>query len=972
MKALIKLRSTIFFLLFYFILFLSSAPASTGRAKTLKMGFVPGKSPVQIVKMWSFVTRHLTEETGIPVEMVVKDNYKAIYESFLNGKIDIAEGGGYVQGLILMSGKALPLAGQEKFGRPTYKSAIVVRADSGINNYNDLKGKTIAFTNKLSTSGYILPIILFKKLGVANPNDFFSNIYLAGSHDNSIKMLLDGRVDAIAVGDFFIDYAPEKIRRQIKIIATSDPLPLAGTAYNKRLDPTVVGKIKSSLFNMHNKVPFGTLETAEVDRFVEFKPEYGLMLMEHAKEAALLTPLKCEQPPTVYTHELGMAALYYKNKLRLYASILSAILFLAFAGFLLSKKDISKRKASLYLLFPVAVFLILGVIFGISFVSENMKLKARATSSNLDGFFEDFIESVKENEENTFITSNLNRLTKEDNGVPALRIFHDGNYVVDSTGLSLGRSIVDNIMSDKFAIPNTLGRDAKEIFDYLFIGDETWGTAQILLSFTPIREAFQKGMISQVAILFILIFLGITSYCIARKGLYRSPDTEYARSSMEKEPESDQEEHLPMELFSKLKNKIDELAKANEQFRQLRETELIGESSVFLRSIMDAIIRSRDSEPVVICGPTGSGKTGVAKAVHILSNRSDKQFGEFNCAELSSADPLIVLGKLFGYGKNSGITGIPNEGQAGLLEKYDTGTLFLDEVEVLPAHAQQLLLLPLEGRPFNPAAGVGDQKKVNVRFIFASNLPLDLEIKKGTIRSDIYRRIVVRGVINVPPLKTRKDDIPILAQRFLEAWNQDSDRKLSLDCETVDYLKTLDYENYNVSELKTVINVAADIASFAESDLIKLDHLKGTNLFKPRKDKLSRAPYDHIFDGEELSELKVLREKSFNITMAEEQLGYSQGAKTLTNHFRGLCYKTLSVCLNRGEGFDLAVKSASGILIGFSKEKGLEEKLANKIRRFVERVKDSTGQRKDPIYNNLPRKYHSYLENLINQFKTQF
>src|SRR4029077_18153610 len=129
-----------------------------------------------------------------------------------------------------------------------------------------------------------------------------------------------------------------------------------------------------------------------------------------------------------------------------------------------------------------------------------------------------------------------------------------------------------------------------------------------------------------------------------------------------------------------------------------------------------------------------------------------------NCAELGAADSAITAGKLFGFGKGSGLQNIAKDGQPGMLEESDGGTLFFDEIHRLPQETQAMLLLPIEGRAFNPAAGKGDPKTVDVKFIFATNVDLKAEAQAGRFPFDLYQRLA-QSQIKVPALRERRDDI---------------------------------------------------------------------------------------------------------------------------------------------------------------------------------------------------------------------
>ncbi|HPQ81350.1 MAG TPA: sigma 54-interacting transcriptional regulator, partial [bacterium] len=413
------------------------------------------------------------------------------------------------------------------------------------------------------------------------------------------------------------------------------------------------------------------------------------------------------------------------------------------------------------------------------------------------------------------------------------------------------------------------------------------------------------------------------------------------------------------EITRELSARIEAIEKGSPTFRKLRGTEAMGNSPAWLRTLRDAAIRARDRDPVVVFGPTGSGKTGVARVIHALGPRADRPLGEFNCAEFVSGDPLVVLGRLFGYGSDCGITGIERRGQKGILEEYDGGTLFFDEVALLSPHAQQLLLLPLEGRPFNPAAGKGPPLAVNVRFIFASNERLEDLVHCGRMRADFLRRIKARGAVLVPPLARRPQDIELLANHFLQRRNDTAERKLLFTNKTLELLSMHGYDHYNVSELSGVVDQAFDNALFGGSSEIEPRHLGADFLTSvgglPAADEEKPKP----FDSEEEEELAALRRFGFSIAQAEKSLGYAGGAKTLTNRLRGMAYRAL-------DQSGCNVSGAVSLLAGQSADSGSLDRLESKMQDYLatarRHIENGTT---DKLFNNLPQKYHPFVGKLL-------
>ncbi len=225
--------------------------------------------------------------------------------------------------------------------------------------------------------------------------------------------------------------------------------------------------------------------------------------------------------------------------------------------------------------------------------------------------------------------------------------------------------------------------------------------------------------------------------------------------------------------------------------------DLLGESAP-ARSLRDAIGRAaRAPFPVLIQGESGSGKELVARAVHRLGTRRDRKFCALNCAALS--DDLIEA-ELFGHARGA-FTGAIGE-RPGLFEEADGGTLFLDEIGELSARAQAKLLRVLQDGEVR-RVGENMSRRVDVRIVAATNRRLDEEAAAGRFRVDLrFRLDVVR--IEVPPLRERTADVPILASRF---WTDAAARvgsRATLAPDLVAALARYDWPG-NVRELQNVI-----------------------------------------------------------------------------------------------------------------------------------------------------------------------
>ncbi|MBE0596559.1 MAG: sigma-54-dependent Fis family transcriptional regulator [Desulfuromonadales bacterium] len=228
----------------------------------------------------------------------------------------------------------------------------------------------------------------------------------------------------------------------------------------------------------------------------------------------------------------------------------------------------------------------------------------------------------------------------------------------------------------------------------------------------------------------------------------------------------------PEELLYRVKNalKHTELLVEN---RELRE-ELVGKfrfdniigASAGLKSLLEKVgkIAIRDTS-VLITGESGTGKELIAQAIHYNSPRKDGRFVAINCGALPES---ILESELFGS-KKGAFTGA-TENRQGLLEAANGGTLFLDEVGNLPMNVQKTLLRFLQEKEF---LRVGETRptKVDVRILSATNSDLQAAVKNGSFREDLYYRLNVVN-LHLPPLRQRREDIPLLAAHFIRQQNE--------------------------------------------------------------------------------------------------------------------------------------------------------------------------------------------------------
>jgi DNA-binding NtrC family response regulator len=278
---------------------------------------------------------------------------------------------------------------------------------------------------------------------------------------------------------------------------------------------------------------------------------------------------------------------------------------------------------------------------------------------------------------------------------------------------------------------------------------------------------------------------------------------------------------------------------------------------------------------VMIRGESGTGKELIARAIHYNSLRKDGPFVPVDCTSLSEN---LLESELFGHVKGSFTGAVSNK--KGLFESADGGTLFLDEIGNISLTTQAKLLRFIEEREFK---AVGDTRTltVDIRLITATNKDLEAMVADGAFREDLYYRINIFP-IEIPPLRERREDIPLLATHFLKQFSEDMNHKTTeFSAGAMNLLMNHDWPG-NVRELENVIQRAVILAS---GDIIRQGHLVSII------DMLPHVELDAPRTSDELKEIKkVARQKSveevekqfvigalkrnhWNVTRAAEETG---------------------------------------------------------------------------------------------------
>lgn len=302
---------------------------------------------------------------------------------------------------------------------------------------------------------------------------------------------------------------------------------------------------------------------------------------------------------------------------------------------------------------------------------------------------------------------------------------------------------------------------------------------------------------------------------------------------------------------------------ANERHRIL-----IG-NSPGLRQVQNWIERVAPiNSTILITGESGTGKELVAREIHRKSPRSAKRFVAINCGAIPEN---LIESELFGHVRGA-FTGAIRD-KDGLFRTAHDGTLFLDEIGSIPSTLQIKLLRALEEKEIMPVGAV-TPVQVNVRIIAASNKELPAEVAAGRIREDLFYRLNVVGIM-VPPLRERKEDIPLLANFFIEKHNRKLGKAIKkINSETMQML--IDYEwKGNARELDNVIERATILCDEQE---IKPEHLP-VNLREKNspilpianlKDAIRRCEREYI--------LQILRQTNNDKSATAQLLGVSQSS----------------------------------------------------------------------------------------------
>lgn len=274
---------------------------------------------------------------------------------------------------------------------------------------------------------------------------------------------------------------------------------------------------------------------------------------------------------------------------------------------------------------------------------------------------------------------------------------------------------------------------------------------------------------------------------------------------------------------------------------------------------------------ILIEGETGSGKEVIARAVHEISDRCQMPFIAVNCGSLS---PSLIESELFGYEKGA-FTGALKDGKTGLIEAADGGTLFLDEIGELPLEQQVKILRVLQDRKIIKVGGTRE-KIVDIRVIAATNKKLEEEVRKGNFREDLYYRLNVVH-IEIPPLRERKADIPLLTKHFVDFFNKKYNTQKRFSKVASGLMTEYNWPG-NIRELENTIEgvIVSTKGNTIEAEDLP-SKLKGTAAGSEELVHVKKiATFNEVIESAEIQLLRMAVEKYKTTTKIAEALGVNQ------------------------------------------------------------------------------------------------
>jgi two-component system response regulator PilR (NtrC family) len=332
----------------------------------------------------------------------------------------------------------------------------------------------------------------------------------------------------------------------------------------------------------------------------------------------------------------------------------------------------------------------------------------------------------------------------------------------------------------------------------------------------------------------------------------------------------------------------DNLALRDQLAGRARLAQLLGKSRS-MQKLFELITKIHSVKTsVLITGESGTGKELVARALHSEGARAQLPFIAVNCGAIPEE---LMESELFGH-KRGAFTGAVAD-TLGMFQEAAGGTLFLDEIGELSLGLQVKLLRALQERKVK-SVGATDELEVDVRVIAATNRDLEAEVGRGAFRADLYYRLNVIE-LRLPPLRHRREDIPLLADHFLRRFSAEHHRTSRLSAEAMRRLESYEFPG-NVRELENIIERAVALSSSTLIDVTDLPEAKPSKLETPQPPSALPA------EGVDLDQLVSDYERAWVLRALEQTGGVRKRAALLLGiSFRSLRYRLEKLGIERGD-----------------------------------------------------------------------
>ncbi len=311
------------------------------------------------------------------------------------------------------------------------------------------------------------------------------------------------------------------------------------------------------------------------------------------------------------------------------------------------------------------------------------------------------------------------------------------------------------------------------------------------------------------------------------------------------------------------------------QLAEKRRRAIIGTSLAWRRT-MDTVVQAAPSDAtVLLLGESGTGKELLARALHENSSRADRPFVAINCAAIPES---ILEAELFGYEKGA-FTGATTA-REGRFEAASGGTLFLDEIGEMSRHVQVKLLRVLQEQEIERLGGGGRTRPVDIRLIAATNVDLAKAVHEGQFREDLYYRLNVIP-ITIPPLRDRRDDVPLLIQHFVRLYAEKNGKQVT-GCTRAALDRLVDYGwPGNVRELENAIERAV---------VLSRENVISEEALPP---EVRNAPAGEMGGGPELTFQIGTPLAEIEMRVIRETLRHTGGDKRLAAKLLGIATRTI-------------------------------------------------------------------------------